>query len=165
LIVLLSLQKKNTLKNIFLLLPTWGVALLVGVRVVVAAADTTAMRTTGAQQVTMALPASAPVAIITGSRSEEDTRMQFHCYDASKTLYQRLMLFSRDSFAQTPVLFPDSIRFVVLENPDPYFFNDNSGRRSEANLLAQQYVVLLQLPKYELFARGLARDLIRPHHE
>jgi len=153
------------LKNIFIALPTWGVALLVGVRVVVAAGDTTEMRATGARQIAEALPADAPVALVTGSPSEEDARIQFHCYDPSKTLYQRLLLFNRDTFAVAPAVIPDSIHFVALEKPDPYLFTDNSGRISEANLLAQHYVVLLQLPKYELFARGLARGLIHPHHE
>jgi len=157
-ILIFAGRKNNLLKNIFLMIPAWGVGILVGMRVAVAATDSSVMRYTGASRIASMLPVNAPVALITEESSEDNARMQFHCYDKSKTLYQRLSILELHSFAQLPVMLPDSDHFAIIEQSDLYFGSDTSGKVAAVNLTKQQYVVILQTPKYELFARGLARE-------
>lgn len=156
-LIVVAMRRPGMVQWILWRVPTYGAALFVLLRVGDAALDTSEMRSTGARTIAESIPAAGSVILVTNGMPDQEV-MQFHCYDASRTLYQRMRVVNRTEPPPDFSLIPDSIRRVIVVKPEVVVMHDPFASAVEENLESQQFVLLTQTPRYELYARGLMRD-------
>ena len=156
-LIIASMLRPGMVHWILWRVPTYGAALFVLLRVGDAALDTSEMRSTGARTIAESIPATGSVILVDDGRPDLEV-MQFHCYDTSRTLYQRMRVVNRMEPTPDFSVIPDSIRRVIVVKPEVSPTHNPYENAIEENLESQQFVLLTQTPRYELYARGLMRD-------
>lgn len=152
-IVVVAARSSGLIRKWVWMIPTYGAALFLIVREVDSATDQSASRFSGARAVAEMLPRNAPVVLLTDPHLfVRDEVMQFHFYDASKNLFQRLIVRDRYGVADS-LRINDSIHWAVVVRTDPYLNKDTSVARCERAIESQRFVVQSRLALYDVYAR------------